>query len=57
MYVVPKPGRVVTLLRTSPDEEMERCYGMVYRVEAEDKSDVLAYLDFREKVLLVQMCR
>jgi cation transport protein ChaC len=39
------PGRVVTLVK----EEGAACWGMAYRVEAGERDNVFAYLDYREK--------
>lgn len=40
------PGRVVTLVRSSPDV---RCVGVAYRVEDRERENVLSYLDVREQ--------
>jgi cation transport protein ChaC len=42
------PGRVVTLVR-APLEPSLTCWGIAYRVRAEDLEDVLVGLDHREK--------
>lgn len=40
------PGRVVTLLKSTPDSA---CWGVCYEVAAEEVANVLSYLDYREK--------
>lgn len=42
-----RPGRVVTLLPTAQPED--RVYGVAYRIAAQQKGEVLAHLDYREK--------
>ncbi len=40
------PGRVVTLVPT--EEPERRCLGVAYRIDAEDRDEILARLDHRE---------
>ncbi|XP_055849636.1 putative glutathione-specific gamma-glutamylcyclotransferase 2 [Episyrphus balteatus] len=42
-----KPGRVVTLIPSN--DSQSRVYGVAYRIARDQKKDVLAHLDYREK--------
>ncbi|XP_055902918.1 putative glutathione-specific gamma-glutamylcyclotransferase 2 [Eupeodes corollae] len=42
-----RPGRVVTLVPSN--NQQDRVYGVAYRIAKQEKNEVLAHLDFREK--------